>query len=336
MPANKEALIRYRVINRSLRNKQKPFPSLQELINNCEEALGKPVSRRTVQADMEAMRYDEQLGFNAPIVYVPGEKGYTYGDPNFSIDNIPLNSDDVEALEFATKILNQFKGIELFQPLTGAIEKITQSVKLNRHLFPEQEEYVEVEKAPEYQGQVYLLPLAKAIKEKRILDLEYSSFKRKESRNYFFAPLLLKEYKSRWYVLGYNYQKEKIITFSLDRIEGIRETEKFYKEKLDFDSGKYFKYSFGITSPMENEPEEVKLQFSPKQAPYIKSQPIHHSQKVLKENTKGLLVSLRVFPSYELISQLLSYGADVTVKSPKSLVKTMRSEAKKIEKIYKK
>ncbi len=336
MPANKEALIRYRIINHSLRNRQKFYPSLDELIRACENALGKPVSKRTVQADLEAMRYDEQLGFKAPIVYDPKERGYTYGDPDFSIDNIPLTGEDVEALEFATKILEQFKGIDLFQPLNGAIEKISQSVKLNRHLYPEQEDYIEVERSPGYQGQEFLAPIAKAIREKRILKINYSSFKENESKEHPYLPLILKEYKSRWYTLGFHEKKEKIITFALDRIIGVKETEKFSKANPNFSSKNYFKYSFGITSTAKDEPEDVEIWFSPKQAPYIKSQPIHPSQRTLKENSKGLWVSLKVYPSYELISQILGYGSSAQVKKPKSLVKTIRSEINEILKNYKK
>ncbi len=335
MPANKDALIRYRVINRSLRNRQKQYPSLEELIQNCEDALEKPVSKRTIQGDMEAMRYDEQLGFNAPIVYISEEKGYAYADPEFSIDKIPLNSEDIEALEFATKLLSQFQGIDLFKPLNGAIEKISQSVKLNRHLFQEDGDYVEVENAPEYGGQEYLLPLAKAIREKRILFLDYKSFKRKEPKEYEFAPYILKEYKNRWYTLGFHYGKDKITTFALDRIDNLTESKRFYKKSKGFDSKKYFKYSFGITSTLNQEPEEIQLLFSSGQAPYIKSQPIHFSQKILKENDKGLLISLKVYASYELISQILSYGSSVVVKKPKSLSNTLQSEIKKIAKIYK-
>jgi predicted DNA-binding transcriptional regulator YafY len=336
MPANKEALIRYRVINHSLINKQRSFPSLAELIENCEQALGKPVSKRTIQADMEAMRYDEQLGFKAPIIYNSSNRGYSYGDPEYSIDKIPLTSEDIEALEFATKILDQFKAIDLFKPLTGAIEKISQSVKLNRHLYPEQDDYVEVERSPDYEGQEFLLPLAQAIKENRIVKVEYGSFKSKGSKSHVFAPYLLKEYKSRWYVLGYHEIKKMIITFALDRMKKLEETKEFHKKKKRFDSKKYLAYSFGITSSNDSEPEKVELLFDPKQAPYIRSQPIHSSQKILKDNSRGMLISLDVYPSYELISQILSYGSSVRVKKPKSLVKLLKSRIREIEKIYKK
>ena len=134
MPVNKDALIRYRVINRRLKNKFKALPKLDDLIEECEEALGKPISKRTIQADIESMRYDSDLGFNAPIYYDAKEGGYCYSDENYSIDNIPLNEDDFQTLEFATRILDQFKNVEILKPFSGIIEKMAASYQLSRQV----------------------------------------------------------------------------------------------------------------------------------------------------------------------------------------------------------
>ncbi|MDP1621278.1 MAG: hypothetical protein Q8M08_02960 [Bacteroidales bacterium] len=88
MPANKYALIRYRVINRCLKDFQ--FASMDKLIQVCEDALSmSPISERTIYQDLKDMREDDQLGYNAPIK-LNRDKGYYYDDPDYSIDNIPL------------------------------------------------------------------------------------------------------------------------------------------------------------------------------------------------------------------------------------------------------
>ena len=72
MPVSKNALIRYRTIDRCLRNHYRKW-TLADLINACSDALSEyegrdeNVSRRTVQADIQMMRSDK-LGYNAPIV----------------------------------------------------------------------------------------------------------------------------------------------------------------------------------------------------------------------------------------------------------------------------
>ena len=71
MPRNKNALLRYRTIDRCLRNTGRRW-TLQDLVDACSDALyeyeGKQdlVSTRTVQLDIQMMRSD-RLGYEAPI-----------------------------------------------------------------------------------------------------------------------------------------------------------------------------------------------------------------------------------------------------------------------------
>ena len=95
MAQNKNALIRYKTIDKCLQNHYKKW-TLEDLINACSDALyeyeGREVnvSRRTTQLDIQLMRSDK-LGYNAPIV-VYDKKYYKYQDENYSITDIPLNN----------------------------------------------------------------------------------------------------------------------------------------------------------------------------------------------------------------------------------------------------
>lgn len=95
MPANKNALLRYKTIDRCLRNRSREW-TLEDLIEACSDALyeysGKDdyVSRRTIQTDIQRMRSSE-LGYNAPIV-VYDNKYYTYSDPDYSITDTPCRT----------------------------------------------------------------------------------------------------------------------------------------------------------------------------------------------------------------------------------------------------
>ena len=72
MPANRNALIRYKTIDTCLRNRYRQW-TLEDLIDACSDALyeyegiDKGISRRTIQMDIQMMR-SEKLGYNAPIV----------------------------------------------------------------------------------------------------------------------------------------------------------------------------------------------------------------------------------------------------------------------------
>lgn len=111
MPANKNALIRYRTIDRCLRNKYRRW-TLNDLVDACSEALyemegiAKGVSARTVQGDIQMMRSDK-LGYYAPIE-VYDNKYYRYSEPEYSISSTPVTTDDYDLLVYAVKVIDEY------------------------------------------------------------------------------------------------------------------------------------------------------------------------------------------------------------------------------------
>ncbi len=110
MPANKNALIRYKTIDRCLRNRYRRW-TLADLVEACSDALYemegilRGVSVRTVQADLQIMRSDK-LGYNAPIEVYDG-KFYRYADSTYSISESPLSTDMCELLTLAVERLDK-------------------------------------------------------------------------------------------------------------------------------------------------------------------------------------------------------------------------------------
>ena len=95
-------------------------------------------------------------------------------------------------------------------------------------------------------------------------------------------PYALKEFNYRWYLLGNktDNQEFRISTFGLDRMSGLEITSSTFIKK-PFDVEKAFEHSFGIVSPNDMKPEKIRLKFDRQQGYYIKSLPIHHSQKIV-------------------------------------------------------
>ena len=102
MPANKNALIRYKTIDNCLRNRYRRW-TLDDLVEACSEALydmegiKKGVCTRTVQMDIQMMRSDK-LGYNAPIE-VYDRIYYRYADPDYSITEMPLSMEDCKLIK---------------------------------------------------------------------------------------------------------------------------------------------------------------------------------------------------------------------------------------------
>ena len=130
MPANKNALIRYKTIDRCLRNRFRLW-TIDDLTEACSDALyemegiTKGVSVRTVQGDLQIMRSDK-LGYNAPIE-VFDKIYYRYADPNYSINEMPLTEDDCRLLKQAVEMLDDGKATlnEMRDVLSLVRERLT-------------------------------------------------------------------------------------------------------------------------------------------------------------------------------------------------------------------
>ena len=105
---------------------------------------------------------------------------------------------------------------------------------------------------------------------------------------------------------------------ALDRITNIIEIQDVYIE--DFTDWDYFfSEIIGVSKPYQTDEVEVQLLFSAKQSPYIKTKPIHETQKHYEAAGDGLLVKIKVIPNFELEQLILSFGDGVTVISPEHL-----------------
>ncbi|MCB0480725.1 MAG: WYL domain-containing protein [Flavobacteriales bacterium] len=338
MPANKYALLRYRIIDKCIRNKYRPYPSKEHLRQACEDSLynslDERISESTIEKDLYAMRNEEGLGYLAPIKYSRELNGYYYTDPNYSINDIPLNDDDIEAIKFATHTLSQFKSISVFSDFENAIEKLMGRISISNDLRDTSiEQYVSFESSPSAKGTDYLNPLLECIQENQKIELHYQSFMAGVQSVRILHPYLLKEYRNRWYLLGKDQKDNKIKTFGLDRIRGLQPLEEKFTMDSEFNPQDFFNYAYGITA-VDEKPERIILEFSGGQGKYVKSQPLHHSQKILKETGDRLQISLDLQISYELIMEILSFGNKAKVLAPTKLVDQIKSELENALKNY--
>lgn len=340
MPANKYALLRYRIIDKCIRNKYKPYPNKEMLRQACEDALfnsvGENVSISTIEKDLNAMRFDDTLGYNAPIVFSKTYGGYFYEDENYNIDGLPVNDDDLQALRFAATTLLQFKGIKVFEDFELAIGKIFDRVSFNQvGQDVNLKQFVQFETITEVKGNQFLPVLLQGVQNNLEIELQYAPFNSLEPKSYGLQPYLLKEYRNRWYLIAFDIGAKKMKTYGLDRVVNVELKEKKFTRTQQFLPDDFFNYALGITVS-DDKPEKVVLLFQGKQINYVKSQPIHHTQKILNDSKKGLKVEIEVLNTIELQMLILGFGSSVKVISPKSLKKNIEKELTKTLQHYKK
>lgn len=131
-------------------------------------------------------------------------------------------------------------------------------------------------------------------------------------------PLALKEARNRWYVVANDTRDGKIKTFGLDRISELDITRQKFTPQTGFHADTYFQYSFGVINE-HLPPQKIILSFSKGEANYIKSLPLHHSQQLISEDDQATVFKLYLYPTYDFVMELMSFGKEVTVLEPLGL-----------------
>ncbi len=337
MPANKYALLRFRVIDRCLTNRFRPYPTLEDLQYACEEALygssNERISRSTIEKDLRAMRTEEELGYFAPIRYSKQHNGYYYEQEGYTIRDISLSDEEQEAIKLAAATLFQFRDLAMFKDFGSAIRKIFDRMNISPEMQDEAvERHVQFETTPEAVGTDLLPALLQAIKQRQQVRFRYHSFLDGRDTERTLYPYLLKEYRNRWYVIGKDVERNATRTFGLDRISDLALMEKFFAADAGFDPDALFRHSFGITAG--GDPVDVVLRFGQRQAQFIRTQPLHPTQQLVREDADTITVSIRVIPSAELSMALLSFGDSVEVIAPVTLRDEIAATVKRAGNLY--
>jgi predicted DNA-binding transcriptional regulator YafY len=338
MPANKYALLRYRIIDRCLTNSARPYPTREDLRDACEEALfgsgGDAISLSTIDKDIWAMKNEGELGYYAPIKYSRQHGGYFYEEEGYSISEFSLAEEDLQAIRFAAATLEQFRHMPILNQYENAIDKIISRVNISPNPADESiDRYIQFERSTVFQGNEWLGPLLDSIRQRHSIEIQYLKFSDDTLRVYELHPYLLKEYKSRWYLIAWDANREVIRTFGLERIQSLEKGTRKFQVRGDFNADVFFKHSIGITEK-SGKPEKIQFSVTPAIGKFLKSQPIHASQAIVRENDEGFVFSLEVMITPELIGFLLTYGGQLRVLQPVKLLQVMHSEIEKMAAFY--
>jgi predicted DNA-binding transcriptional regulator YafY len=335
MAQNKNALIRYKTIDKCLQNKYREW-SLNDLIEACSDALfeyeGRDVnvSKRSIQLDIQLMRSDK-LGYNAPIV-VYNKKFYKYEDENYSITNIPLTENDMSVLSETVEMLKQFKDFSLFSELGGIIHRLEDKIHTEK---THQASIIHLDKNENLKGLEHLDVLYQAILKELCLRISYKSFKARDSSDITFHPYILKEFNNRWFVVGRKRKREPVMTLALDRISAIEYNLDIPYQKFDFDGDKFYENTIGVTVLNDDQLQEVYLKLDRYNAPYVLTKPFHHSQQVVEKLDNGsVVVSVKVHLNFEFERLILGFGDSIEVLKPSRLRRRMKNKLAKALRQY--
>lgn len=320
MAQNKNALLRYRTIDRCLRNTSRKW-TLDDLVDACSDALyeyegrDELVSVRTVQRDLEMMRSDK-LGYEAPIE-VYDRKYYRYSDSDYSIHTRPLSQHDIDSLNRTIDLLRQFDEFDPFHEMAEVVSRLQDKVASAERRRP----IVDFERNGNLKGLQLLNPLYDAIAKRTTINVSYRSFAARTPAEFIIFPHLLKEYRNRWFVFGSRAGDMKLFNLALDRIVEFHECPDIpYRDNPDFTEN-YFDDIVGVTKLERTKKTKVIIWADNREASYILTKPLHPSQRLMSKN-KGdgsMNFELELMVNPEFIRLLMGYGPGIVVLSPRSL-----------------
>jgi len=324
MSQNKNALIRYKTIDKCLQNQYRTW-TLEDLRNACSEALfeyeGKEnfVSKRTTQLDIQLMR-SEKLGYNAPIV-VYDKKFYKYEDEDYSITDIPLTETDINVLTETVSMLKQFKDFSLFSDVSDILQRLEDKIYAEKsHSRP----VIYLDKNDNLKGLHFLDVLYQAIIKKMVVKLTYKSFKSREEQTFNFHPFILKEFNNRWFLVGKKKASAPVSNLALDRIVAIDFDFSHPYIEENFDAEQFYRDVIGVTVNEGNRTQKIQLWIDRYNAPYVITKPFHHSQKIVNQEENGsIIISLDLKINNEFERLVLGFGNCIKVLSPENLQKRM-------------
>lgn len=181
-------------------------------------------------------------------------------------------------------------------------------------------------------GSNHFLPkITAAMRENHRLAITYQSYDMLTAREFEIEPFALRYFGRRWYVLARTDFHSSLYLYALDRMKAVEVTSKTFKLPADFSAQEHFSRYFGVMTT-EGTVETICLKATELRAKYLRSLPLHHSQK---ESTPNCF-ELRLVPTPDFLNALRAMGTDVEVLHPAWLRKQLLQEAKELVAKYEK
>ena len=144
-------------------------------------------------------------------------------------------------------------------------------------------------------------------------------------------PIAIKESQQRWYLVALDKKNETVKTFGLDRISNLKITDTKFKP-VAYNVEKEFQHAFGVET--YEAAEKVVLEFSKQQGNYIKTFPLHKSQRIVKETEDAVSIEIFIHTTNDIKMELLKYGSNVKVIAPISLQNDIKNRISEMSNLY--
>ena len=296
------------------------FPNASGLARELE------VNAKTIHRDIEFMR--DRL--NLPIEFDSARNGYRYTEEVSAFPTMQITEGELFALVVAEKALQQYRGTSFEKPLLSAIKKMEQALPdtISVNLADiEQTISFRTRAEPILDLKIFDV-LAKAVSERKQLELAYRKPGQPKGEARVVDPYHLANINGEWFLFAYDHARKDIRTFVPARIQSVHPTGKIFERPRKFSLEERLRDSFGVHSG-EGE-YEVVIRFSPRAADYIREKKWHESQQLRELKGGGVELRLKLSSLLEVERWILGWGGDAVVIKPLELAKAVEKSARAI------
>jgi hypothetical protein len=183
-------------------------------------------------------------------------------------------------------------------------------------------------------GKHFLNPIIDAMKQNRKLVLTYRKFGQEEPYTITVEPYAIKVFKQRWYLLAKNYKRSLPTIYALDRVLSLQVTDELFEFPEDFSTERFFKDFYGVLCHADEEVERIVIRAYPPLTHYLRTLPLHHSQKELQSTPEYADFEFYLHPTFDFLQELFAQTHEVEVLEPLRLRNSMKEYLLKALKRY--
>ncbi len=275
------------------------YPSAQKLSKYLRQHDIEQTSVVTIARDLRDIR----ANYDITITYDRQERGYFL--------DLPTDEDISNFREFVRLLERR----ERLETLTQPGRSVGRYLQLEHH---------DGGAASRFRGLDLLAPIWNALQRQLAVTFRYQAYSNQPAEQRRVEPGLLFEYRNRWYLDGFDVDRNGERTFGLDRIidltltpQPIQTSHNGEPHQTDYRAARW--HVIGVTAPPGSSVERVMLQFRRPEAEYVLSLPLHSSQQTLSNTPAHVVIELQVVLNHELEREIMAYGEEVEVLEPVSL-----------------
>ena len=289
------------------------------------------VSLATWKRDLEYLR--DRM--HAPIEYDSKTKGYRYKEgSDFELPGLWMNEGEIYALLTMQHLVENLQPGMLDEHIKPLMERITNLLELGDHTTGEINKRIRIlSMGNRAFNHAYFEIISSAILARQQLQITYYHRKKNTETVRIVSPQRLIFYRDNWYLDTWCHLRDGLRTFA---VESIKKAEIIPEKSKDIDEevlDKELGSAYGIFSGTDT--QTVKLRFEPTISRWISKEQWHPEQVGKYDDDGYYLLTFPYHEDIELIQDILKYGNNVEVISPKSLVNKVLEKLEASIKQYK-